>query len=71
MYPSDYDTNRCNGCGLERLKKKHGEQLIKVGDSWYLKGKEPYEEQSKPYEFEDDPIRFVSWFMSEEHCCGR
>lgn len=58
----------CNGCDLERLKKKYGARIIKVGGSWYLKNEEPAPGQSKPLALPDGtPIRFMAWYMSEEH----
>jgi len=60
--------SECNGCYLERLKKKYGNKLIKVGDSWYLKNEQPAQGQSEPLKLKDGtPIQFVAWFMSEGH----
>mgnify|MGYP001579330139 CR=1 FL=1 len=61
-------SNRCNGCSLAGYKKRFGENLIKVGEAWYLKGLEPVAGQGEPFALPDGtPIRFVVWFMSEEH----
>lgn len=62
----------CNGCDLEYMKEKYGDKLIKVGDTWYLKGEEPLEGQSEPLKLQDGtPIQFLVWFMGEGHACGR
>ncbi len=61
--------SECNGCDLARLKEKYGDKLIKFAGSWYLKGEQPAQGQSEPLALPDGtPIRFVVWYMSEEHC---
>jgi hypothetical protein len=51
------------------MKEKYGEKLIKVGDTWYLKGEQPAQGQSEPLVLQDGtPIKFMAWFMSEGHC---
>ncbi|NIQ88625.1 MAG: hypothetical protein GWN93_05915 [Deltaproteobacteria bacterium] len=62
----------CNGCSLERLKKKYGDRLYStVVSGWptyYVKGEEPPPEQGEPTHLEDGtPIRFVVAYMSEGH----
>ncbi len=60
----------CNGCMLEALKARYGDKLIRVGDTWYLRGEQPTAGQSEPYALPDGTsIRFVAWFMSEGHAC--
>jgi hypothetical protein len=58
----------CNGCSLARYKAKYKDRLVKVGDTYYVKGEEPMPGQSEPTSLEDGtPIRFLVWFMSEGH----
>jgi hypothetical protein len=63
----------CNGCDLRVLKTRHGDKLVKFGENWYIKDNPPCRGQSPPLSLNDGtPIRFVAWFMSEEHSedCG-
>jgi hypothetical protein len=62
----------CNGCSLERHKKKYGDRLVRImNDGWptyYLKGGEPIPGQGEPHCLEDGtPIRFLVSYMSEGH----
>ena len=68
----NYCMSECNGCCLERMKAKYGKKLIKYKSNWFLKNASPVKGQGAPFELPDgSPIRFIAWFMSEEHCCGK
>ena len=75
MNPYDFKDilSRCNGCYLQELKEKYGQKLIKIKRNWYVIGEKPADGQSEPKCLFGTPIpiRFVSWFMSEGHACGK
>lgn len=57
----------CNGCSLRMLKKRYGKRLIRINNAWYLRNASPLSGQGLPLTHDGEPIRFMAWFMSEEH----
>ncbi len=64
-------SGQCNGCHLEQLRAQHGEKLIHLRGDWYVYGEDPSPGQGEPSSLGGVPIRWVAWFMSTGHACGR
>ena len=65
----------CNGCMLQKMKERYGDKLIRYEGSWYLRDSAPAEGQPITSLPDGTPIKFMAWFMSEDHSndedCGR
>ena len=49
-----------------KLRRQHGDKLIKYKGTYYLKGEQPCKGQSEPLQLDDGtPIKFVAWFMDD------
>jgi hypothetical protein len=64
-------SSRCNGCDLERLREQYGERLVHVRGSWYVRGESPAPGHGDPLILAGVPCRFLVWFMSTGHACGK
>jgi hypothetical protein len=61
----------CNGCCLDRLRQQHGERLVHHNGDWYVQGEAPNPGQGEPSSLGGVPIRWIAWFMSTGHACGK